>query len=563
MINEKKIAFIICTNDERALNEATYYLEKLFLPDGYEAEVVPVTDAKSMTAGYNEGMRATDAKYKVYMHQDVFILNESFIEDFLRIFDESGAGMIGMVGTPEMPPNAIQRKADRVGALYSYNAFSTDRVVFDEHSEPGSWHEVEAVDGFCIITCVDIPWREDLFDGWDYYDASQSFEFRKAGYKVIVPSQTEPWCMHNCGFLNRRDYYNYRKVFVKEYEDMLTEPKAFISVEEQPMVSVVVSCYNHRDFIADSVNSVISQTYSNIELIITDDGSTDGSKEIIASIIAEHPEKNIIFLSPENNTCFQVVEEAFWRGSGEYLTGIGGDDMMKPDKIMEQVEFLETHKSEYDLCSTWVECIGDNEQKKSFFIDIFNRYSEGPGTRFKQLFLWRNHINAPSVMWRTSIYREIGGYDFAFRQLQDYKLWSELTVDHDMYIMPKKLTTYRVVAGSVSDAGKKGIGRELNEQYEFKYELLRNMTDEQFNRHFPDADHPSYTPLDIMCRKVMLMKNYSDRNFIFADIAVRLWHLYSHEPGFENLLEGRYGVSRKDMYEYAGTKTTYAMIEFA
>lgn len=563
MLNDKKIAFIICTDDERAFNEATYYLEKLSLPAGYEAEVVPVTDAVSMAAGYNRGMNSTDAKYKVYMHQDVYILNENFITDFLRVFEESDAGMIGMVGTPEMPPNAIQSKADRVGAVYSAGAYSIKREILDEHMEQGAWHQVEAIDGFCMITRVDIPWREDLFDGWDYYDASQSFEFRKAGYKVVVPHQDEPWCLHDCGYLNLRDYYRYRKVFVKEYADMLTEAPAFIPVEEQPLVSVVVACYNHKDFIADAINSVLSQTYSNIELIITDDGSTDGSKDIISDIIANHPEKNIHFLSPEKNTTFRIVEEGYWSGTGEYLIGMGGDDMMKPDRIMEQVDFLENHKGEYDLCSTWVDCVGNDEQKKAFFIDIFNRYSEGPGTRFKQLLLWRNHINAPSVMMRTSVYHIIGGYDFAFRQLQDYKLWAEMTVDHDLYIMPNQLTIYRVVAGSVSDSDQKGIGRDINEQYAFKYELLRNMTDEQFNRHFPDKNDQEYTPLDIMCRKVILMKDRAKSNFTFADIAARLWYLYTHEKGFEDLLESKYGVTRKDMYEFVGTQTIYSQLRFS
>ncbi len=79
----------------------------------------------------------------------------------------------------------------------------------------------EAVDGFLMATQYDIPWREDVFNGWDYYDASQSFEFRKAGYSVVVPHQDPPWCLHDDGWLNLTNYFNNRLIFKSEYKDML------------------------------------------------------------------------------------------------------------------------------------------------------------------------------------------------------------------------------------------------------------------------------------------------------------------------------------------------------
>lgn len=63
-----------------------------------------------------------------------------------------------------------------------------------------------------------MQWREDLFDKWVFYDISQSAEFLKAGYKVVVPNQTHPWCIRYDGFFNLKNYYNARKVFLKEYK---------------------------------------------------------------------------------------------------------------------------------------------------------------------------------------------------------------------------------------------------------------------------------------------------------------------------------------------------------
>ena len=74
------------------------------------------------------------------------------------------------------------------------------------------------VDGLLMVTAYDLPWREEWFDGWDFYDASQSFEFRKAGYKVVVPVQKSYWYVHDdkrC--LNLWDYNRNRKIFVEKY----------------------------------------------------------------------------------------------------------------------------------------------------------------------------------------------------------------------------------------------------------------------------------------------------------------------------------------------------------
>ena len=76
---------------------------------------------------------------------------------------------------------------------------------------------VQAIDGLLMATQVDIPWRDDVFTGWDFYDISQSTEFRKNGYKVVVPYMETPWCLHDDGLLNYSNYFHWRDVYLKEY----------------------------------------------------------------------------------------------------------------------------------------------------------------------------------------------------------------------------------------------------------------------------------------------------------------------------------------------------------
>lgn len=98
-MNDKKICFILCVNNDMYLDECVYYINKLEIPTEYEIDIITVRDADSMTSGYNAAMQTSDAKYKIYIHQDVFLIKKDMIYDILRIFEDNNIGMIGMIGT--------------------------------------------------------------------------------------------------------------------------------------------------------------------------------------------------------------------------------------------------------------------------------------------------------------------------------------------------------------------------------------------------------------------------------------------------------------------------------
>lgn len=215
-MNIEKICFILCVNNEEYEKEALFYISRLKIPKGYEIEIYSVWEAACMTAGYNEAMRSSDAKYKVYLHQDVFIVNTNFLLELLGIFTDKKIGMIGMVGSLSLPESAIMWFGERVGKIISNNGYCSELVSFTEIED--AYQEVEAVDGLLIATQYDIPWREDIFKKWDFYDISQCMEFRKAGYKIVVPKMAEPWVIHDNGILNFTYYNEERKKFKEVYK---------------------------------------------------------------------------------------------------------------------------------------------------------------------------------------------------------------------------------------------------------------------------------------------------------------------------------------------------------
>jgi len=216
---DKRIAFITCVNKEDWYSECQLYIKNLKVPEGMKVELIPVRGAESMCHGYNMGMKQTDAKYKVYIHQDTFIANKNFIGDLLNIFKDKTIGALGVIGARKLPKSGIWWDGLRtVGRVL--HACEAESVVDSTCQDiDGDYVDVDAVDGLLFATQVDLPWREDLFTGWHFYEIAQSMEMWRHGYKVVVPQQENAfWCIH-CPKEKPLDssYKKYQKIFLKEY----------------------------------------------------------------------------------------------------------------------------------------------------------------------------------------------------------------------------------------------------------------------------------------------------------------------------------------------------------
>ncbi len=214
-MNPNEFCFIICTNDNFRAEECIHYIRRLHVPDGYTINVLTVEQASGMAAGYNEGMNASQAKYKIYIHQDVLIIEQNILFQLLTLFSNPKIGMIGVVGEANPPANGMVWFGGNIGKQYFQNMVSTILQEFSPANKPYS--TVATIDGMFMATQYDIPWRDDLFHGWDFYDASQSLEFYRHGYHVAVPYQEMPWCLHDSDAMNLKNYYSQRKLFVEEY----------------------------------------------------------------------------------------------------------------------------------------------------------------------------------------------------------------------------------------------------------------------------------------------------------------------------------------------------------
>lgn len=361
-MNERKICFISCVNDAYAYAECVSFIRALDIPSGFEIDFIAVEHARSMTEGYQSAMTQSDAKYKVYLHQDVLITHKNFISDIVRIFsDQPDLGLLGVVGSKDIPPNAIWWESMcRVGKVYDSHSGMMEMLQFQQIQDQVEF--VASLDGLILITQYDIRWNTEHFDGWHFYDLSQCMEFRRAGYKVGVVRQDSPWCTHDCGVVNvRNGYEQYRQRFLGEYGKELF-----------PKVSVLIPTYNRPMYFELALQSALQQTYPHIEIVIADDSTNDDTAAIMPPYLKQYA--HIRYYKNEKNLGqFDNDLKLMSLAEGEYINFLMDDDLFHPQKIEkmmryfiadmeESISLVTSHRQRIDKDGNLLEDIGSTRR---------------------------------------------------------------------------------------------------------------------------------------------------------------------------------------------------------
>lgn len=242
-MDNKSFALIACVNDEELWGECEKYIGELVVPEGYSLDVIKITGATSIMRAYNEVIEKSDAKYKIYFHQDTFILNKNLLGDLLDLFEDPKIGMVGVQGGTRIPKSGVWFHDGfhsfgtilRVGTIGGiggmiipscWNKRKVRKMSYLPILKP--YLPVACIDGLLMATQYDLPWREDLYGGFIYYEGPQCLEFIKKGYQVIVPRQKEPWCLHVSSNRTKaedeiyhREFRKVMEVFNKEYSSFL------------------------------------------------------------------------------------------------------------------------------------------------------------------------------------------------------------------------------------------------------------------------------------------------------------------------------------------------------
>ena len=106
----------------------------------------------------------------------------------------------------------------------------------------------------------------------------------------------------------------------------------------EPLVSILVIVYNQQDIILETVESCLQQTYRNVEIVVSDDGSTDGTPEVLRALKSQYPQRIKLVLNEQNQGITANCNAGLAICSGEFIALMGGDDLLLPAKVSSQVE---------------------------------------------------------------------------------------------------------------------------------------------------------------------------------------------------------------------------------
>jgi glycosyltransferase involved in cell wall biosynthesis len=217
-----------------------------------------------------------------------------------------------------------------------------------------------------------------------------------------------------------------------------------------PRVSVVLPSYNHERFVGRALDSILTQTYQDFEIIITDDGSSDRSVDLLRSY--ESKDSRIkLFVNRYNrethslNNCIQVVQ-------GDYIAVAHSDDEFAPSKLREQVDFLDKHPK-FAAAFTAVRVV--NELGQELPNPIFDNTNRSRHEWLRHFFLNRNCLCHPSVLIRRSVYDEIGLYNPLMGALADFDMWVRVCLRYEIHVLPERLVNFRILDFSGNTSGDK------------------------------------------------------------------------------------------------------------
>lgn len=207
-----------------------------------------------------------------------------------------------------------------------------------------------------------------------------------------------------------------------------------------PLVTIVVPCYNHMNYVSQTIESIVNQRYKNIELIVIDDGSKDGSLEVLKKLQVVY---NFKLVYRENRGLVNTLNEGLLLSKGKYFCAVASDDILFEDKIEQQVKFMEEN-SEYALCYGKMKIVDENNK----FIKNLKSKASRSGRVFYELYA-KNFITAPTVMIKRKILVELEGYSSEFL-IEDYPLWLEIAKRYKIGFVDEYLVSYRIHGENMS-----------------------------------------------------------------------------------------------------------------
>jgi len=211
-----------------------------------------------------------------------------------------------------------------------------------------------------------------------------------------------------------------------------------------PIVSVLVKSYNHVRYVRQTVESVLSQSFQDFEIVVTDDGSTDGTAELLRGY---RDPRIRLAVSRQNQGISAAMNATIARARGRYLAILNSDDFALPERLARQVAFLDANPGislVFSLPLTVDEGGMPRPPLNDFEVPL--RFADFSRRSWLRMFFFgSNCLCAPTAMIRREAYAAVGPYDRRLTNLQDMDMWIRmLKAGHQIHLLNERLTAFRL-----------------------------------------------------------------------------------------------------------------------
>ena len=231
----------------------------------------------------------------------------------------------------------------------------------------------------------------------------------------------------------------------------------------QPVITIIIPTYNRANLIGQAIDSVLSQTYTNWELIIVDDASTDATEKIVAEYIEQdgrgtgtaiHSSRIRYLKNPTNLGISKTRNRGLREARGEYIAMLDSDDVwIDPEKLIRQIDAF-AKNDKLGIVGTWVTFIdelGAHIRTISF---------AETDAEIRRSFLYYNPITQSSVLFLKKAALDAGGYDEKMTTMEDHDLWLNIGTKYEVETLPIYATGYRLHAGSITKSRRAQVAAD-------------------------------------------------------------------------------------------------------
>lgn len=236
-----------------------------------------------------------------------------------------------------------------------------------------------------------------------------------------------------------------------------------MTIDDFPLVSIILPTYNRANYLPYSINSVLAQSYDIFELYIIDDGSSDNTVDVVNNYLNDD---RVHYIYQDNQGQSVARNEGLKRAKGDFICFLDSDDLYKPDKLVKQIDILKSNRK-IDIVHGDEDLIDKDGRilsKKNM-----NRYS---GMIYEKLLI-DNSVSIITVMARKKCFDEMGGFDESIEVGDDYDLWLRFSAKYRYHYEPEYFAQYRIMDDQISSDKKR------------RFESNRN-TIERFLKEHPD-----------------------------------------------------------------------------